>query len=208
MKKLLSVFMTGVLLACPLASCEKKEEKKGEITEGYTNNQPFFDHNKGELNHDEQVTEDLNIIFNNYFIGTNKSNPDLELTAYTPTAYVDKLKEIKEYENYLLKIDTQITHEKMYWNEYGDNAQLTFDGIQKVYTLNEAFNEKAENYIKEEFSVVDFDFEVEAVCEVYFRYTLSGSNGSDTSDSTVCAAKIKDDGWKLIFDSSSGLANG
>ena len=209
MKKIISLLAACTFILCPLVSCDREDDiiSESEYKEGYTYNQEEFTPDKGQLNNDKQAIEELTDVFNVYFRGTNNDNAKVELTAYTPSAYVKKLKDENKYQNYLLSVDTLLTQEKAQWSEYGDGAMLRLNEVTKIFTLNDAFLPKAENYFRTNFSEFDFDFEIEQVCEVYFRYTLAGSKGSDTSDSTVCAAKIKDDGWKLIFASSSELAN-
>ncbi len=209
MKKIISFLAACTFILCPLTSCEKKNESSdsSEYIEGYTYNQEEFNPEKGSQNNDQQTIEELTDVFNTYFRGTNNKNAKVELTAYTPKAYVQKLKDENKYQNFLLSIDATINQEHNQWSEYGDGAMLRLNEVSKVFTLNDAFLPKAEKYFKENFGEFEYDVQVEEVCEVYFRYTLEGTKGSDTSDSTVCAAKIKDDGWKLIFASSSELAN-
>ena len=209
MKKIISLIAACTLIILPLTSCKKEElgSESSDYVEGYTYNQEEFNTENGQLSNDQQIIDELTDVFNAYFRGTNNKNAKVELTAYTPKAYVQKLKDENKYQNFLLSIDATINQEHAQWEEYGDGPMLRLNEISKTFTLNDAFIPKAEQYFKSSFSEFEYDIEVEQVCEVYFRYTLSGSKGSDTSDSTVCAAKIKDDGWKLIFTSSSELAN-
>ena len=159
MKKIISFLAACTFILCPLTSCDKKNENSdsSEYIEGYTYNQEEFNPEKGSQNNDQQTIDELTDVFNTYFRGTNNKNAKVELTAYTPKAYVQKLKDENKYQNFLLSIDATINQEHNQWSEYGDGAMLRLNEITKIFTLNDAFLPKAEKYFKDNFGEFEYD---------------------------------------------------
>lgn len=193
MKKLLTILSVCAVLSCTLCSCSKDENSSED-------NPLMLTVNTEEL--DKSIIQPVY----DYFDGFNNNNPEPVISSFTPEVIINQMKENGTYENEISTTNDNIDTTHEIWTEnYGANPKIEFKEEISNTTLTKEYLDLAKKYFEMTYYDLNTDFEIEEGYEYSFKYVVTGDNNSEENQETACIVKIKDDGWKLIFCSSTML---
>ncbi len=193
MKKILTILSVCAVLSCTLCSCSKDKNSSED-------NPLMLTVNTEEL--DKSIIQPVY----DYFDGFNNNNPEPVISSFTPEVIISQMKENGTYENEISTTNNNIDTTHELWTEnYGANPKIEFKEEISNTTLSKEYLDLAKKYFEMTYYDLNTDFEIEEGYEYSFKYTVTGDKNSEENNETACIVKIKDDGWKLIFCSSTML---
>lgn len=177
-KKFIGAVLVAVVSAFSLAGCgdSKDDDDDEDSTPAYY--QPVDD----------------------YFKGVSKSNAKLLVGSMydkkmLENAYYDYDDMLDNYEDYMDDIEEDFEY------EYGDHVRITY----KVKDEKKLKDSELERYEDKYYDYYDYDAEITDGYKLDVECKISGSDDSDTEKQEMTVLKIKGVGWKLAFDSGSGM---
>ncbi|MBR2283730.1 MAG: hypothetical protein IJ874_04830 [Ruminococcus sp.] len=141
-----------------------------------------------------------------YFDGYNTADPLKVVQSYTPAAFLEAEKNSGSYDEYIAETAATIAEAVHYWEDvYGDGARVQLDEVVSASQLTQDSFQDIERYIKLDFFSEDYEISVVQGYEADIVYSVSGSELTESEEVGVCLVEIENDGWKMIFDSLSGV---
>lgn len=183
--------MTFGLFGCSEDAPEKEQSSQNTIPTNAVSSEPV----------PQEVVEP----FISYFKGFTENDAELVFRATTPDAYIESLKETKNYEGSIEEIASNIEATYKMWTEnYGENVVASYDSEVSNKVLTQKQLDLAELCIEYYYYGIEPEIDVTEGYEVTFSYTIKGDTSSTTAEETACFVKIADQ-WVMITSPASAL---
>lgn len=144
--------------------------------------------------------------FIDYFDGFNEGNPEKIIAAVTPQCYIDAMKNVERYEEFVNATDMDITMTMEQWTTlYGADPKASYIDEISNTKLNEEQIKLAELCYKYTYYDLNTDVNLTDGYEVNFKYCVEGADSREEAEETACFVCADDEKWHMIALSAEML---